>query len=36
MAAGRRATTSLSETAARLHLPIHPRARVYGLPIISG
>ena len=36
MAAGRRATTSLSETAAKLHLPIHPRARVYGLPIISG
>jgi uncharacterized 2Fe-2S/4Fe-4S cluster protein (DUF4445 family) len=36
MAAGRRATTSLSETAAKLHLPIHPRAHVYGLPIISG
>ena len=36
MAAGRRSTTSLSETAARLRLPIHPRARVYGLPIISG
>ena len=36
MAAGSRATTSLSETAAKLHLPIHPRARVYGLPIISG
>ncbi len=36
MAAGRRATTSLADTAARLHLPIHPRARVYGLPIISG
>jgi uncharacterized 2Fe-2S/4Fe-4S cluster protein (DUF4445 family) len=36
MAAGHRATTSLSETAAKLHLPIHPRARVYGLPIISG
>jgi uncharacterized 2Fe-2S/4Fe-4S cluster protein (DUF4445 family) len=36
MAAGQRSTTSLSETAARLRLPIHPRARVYGLPIISG
>jgi uncharacterized 2Fe-2S/4Fe-4S cluster protein (DUF4445 family) len=36
MAAGRRTTTSVAETAARLHLPIHPRARVYGLPIISG
>jgi uncharacterized 2Fe-2S/4Fe-4S cluster protein (DUF4445 family) len=36
MAAGRRSTTSLSKTAARLRLPIHPRARVYGLPIISG
>ena len=36
MAEGRRATTSLAETAAKLHLPIHPRARVYGLPIISG
>lgn len=36
MAAGVRSTTSLSETAARMRLPIHPRARVYGLPIISG
>jgi uncharacterized 2Fe-2S/4Fe-4S cluster protein (DUF4445 family) len=36
MAAGVRSTTSLSETAARLRLPVHPRARVYGLPIISG
>jgi uncharacterized 2Fe-2S/4Fe-4S cluster protein (DUF4445 family) len=35
-AAGRRATTSLAETAAKLHIPIYPRARVYGLPIISG
>jgi uncharacterized 2Fe-2S/4Fe-4S cluster protein (DUF4445 family) len=33
---GVRPTTSLSERAARLGLPIHPRARVYGLPIISG
>ncbi|MGI8965686.1 MAG: ASKHA domain-containing protein, partial [Limisphaerales bacterium] len=36
MADGRRTTTSLAETAAKLHLPIHPRARIYGLPIISG
>lgn len=36
MAAGRRETTSLSETPVRLGLPLHPRARVYGLPIISG
>jgi uncharacterized 2Fe-2S/4Fe-4S cluster protein (DUF4445 family) len=36
VAAGTRATTSLSETARRLGLPIHPQARVYGLPIISG
>ncbi len=36
MAAGRRTTTSLSDSAPRLALPLHPRARVYGLPIISG
>ena len=36
MAEGRRATTSLCEAAKRLLLPIHPKARVYGLPIISG
>lgn len=36
MAEGRRTTTSLSETAKRLLLPIHPQARIYGLPIISG
>jgi uncharacterized 2Fe-2S/4Fe-4S cluster protein (DUF4445 family) len=36
MAAGRRTTTSLSATAQECLLPIHPRARVYGLPIISG
>jgi uncharacterized 2Fe-2S/4Fe-4S cluster protein (DUF4445 family) len=36
LAEGRRATTSLSETAQRLSLPLHPEARVYGLPIISG
>jgi len=36
MAAGQRTTTSLTESAKRLLLPIHPKARVYGLPIISG
>jgi uncharacterized 2Fe-2S/4Fe-4S cluster protein (DUF4445 family) len=36
MAAGLRTTTSLSASAKRLLLPLHPQARVYGLPIISG
>ena len=36
MAEGRRATTSLCASAKKLLLPIHPQARVYGLPIISG
>jgi uncharacterized 2Fe-2S/4Fe-4S cluster protein (DUF4445 family) len=36
LADGKRATTSVEDTAKRLLLPIHPRARVYGLPIISG
>jgi uncharacterized 2Fe-2S/4Fe-4S cluster protein (DUF4445 family) len=36
MADGRRATTSLSAAAGKLGLPLHPRARVYALPIISG
>jgi uncharacterized 2Fe-2S/4Fe-4S cluster protein (DUF4445 family) len=36
MADGRRTTTSLSEVAKRLLLPLHPKARVYGLPIVSG
>ncbi len=36
MSDGRRKTTSLAETAKKLHLPIHPRARIYGMPIISG
>jgi uncharacterized 2Fe-2S/4Fe-4S cluster protein (DUF4445 family) len=36
MAEGQRTTTSLAENARRLLLPIHPKARVYGLPIISG
>ena len=33
---GKRSTTSLTQTAAKSLLPIHPRARVYVLPIISG
>jgi len=36
MAEGKRTTTSLAESARKLLLPLHPRARVYGLPIISG
>jgi uncharacterized 2Fe-2S/4Fe-4S cluster protein (DUF4445 family) len=36
MEGGTRKTTSLSATAKQLGLPLHPRARVYGLPIISG
>lgn len=36
MAEGRRASTSLEQTGLRSLLPIHPRARVYGAPIISG
>jgi uncharacterized 2Fe-2S/4Fe-4S cluster protein (DUF4445 family) len=36
MAEGRRTTTSLTDSARRLLLPLHPKARVYGLPIISG
>ncbi len=36
LAEDKRTTTSLSDTARRLGLPIHPKARVYGLPIISG
>ena len=36
MAEGKRATTSLAASGRRLLLPIHPKARVYGLPIISG
>jgi len=35
MAEGKRATTSLVETGRRSLLPIHPQARVYGLPVIS-
>jgi uncharacterized 2Fe-2S/4Fe-4S cluster protein (DUF4445 family) len=36
MAQGKRTTTSLTETARRCLLPIHPKARIYGAPIISG
>lgn len=36
VASGSRTTTSLAETARRVGLPVHPHARVYGLPIISG
>jgi len=36
MAEGKRTSTSLSETGLRSLLPIHPKARVYGAPIISG
>ncbi len=36
MAEGKRTTTSLTASAKKLLLPLHPRARVYGLPIISG
>ena len=36
MAEGKRTTTSLTETGRRCLLPVHPEARVYGLPIISG
>ncbi len=36
MAEGKRTTTSLLETGRRCLLPIHPQARVYGAPIVSG
>jgi uncharacterized 2Fe-2S/4Fe-4S cluster protein (DUF4445 family) len=36
LAEGKRTTTSLAEPPRKLLLPLHPRARVYGLPIISG
>jgi uncharacterized 2Fe-2S/4Fe-4S cluster protein (DUF4445 family) len=36
LAEGKRITTSLKTTGRRSLLPIHPNARVYGLPIISG
>lgn len=36
MAEGKRATTSLTQSGQHSLLPIHPKARVYGAPIISG
>ena len=36
VASGARTTTSLTAPANRLGLPVHPQARVYGLPVISG
>jgi uncharacterized 2Fe-2S/4Fe-4S cluster protein (DUF4445 family) len=33
--AGRATTTSLATTAKRLRLPVHPQARVYGLPLVG-
>jgi uncharacterized 2Fe-2S/4Fe-4S cluster protein (DUF4445 family) len=36
LAEGKRTTTSLQESGLRSLLPIHPKARVYGAPIISG
>lgn len=36
MAEGKRTTTALVQTGLRSLLPIHPKARVYGAPIISG
>ena len=32
---GRATTTSLATTAKRLRLPVHPEARVYGLPLVG-
>ena len=36
MGEGKRTTTSLESTGKRSLLPIHPKARVYGAPVISG
>jgi len=36
MSEGHRTGTSLTESARRLGLPLHPKARIYGMPIISG
>jgi uncharacterized 2Fe-2S/4Fe-4S cluster protein (DUF4445 family) len=36
MSEGRRTTTSLEQSGLRSLLPIHPKSRVYGAPIISG
>jgi uncharacterized 2Fe-2S/4Fe-4S cluster protein (DUF4445 family) len=35
LAEGRASTTSLARRASRLRLPIHPDARVYGLPLVA-
>lgn len=35
MRAGKRETTSLSASGKKLRLPIHPKARVYGLPLVG-
>ncbi len=36
MAEGKRDSTVLTSTGRKLGLPVHPQARVYGMPIISG
>ena len=36
LADGQRETTALTTSATKWRLPVHPNARVYGLPIISG
>jgi uncharacterized 2Fe-2S/4Fe-4S cluster protein (DUF4445 family) len=36
MSEGKRTTTSLTQTGLQSLLPIHPKARVYGAPLISG
>lgn len=36
MADGKRDSTTVTGSAKRLLLPIHPNARIYGLPVISG
>jgi uncharacterized 2Fe-2S/4Fe-4S cluster protein (DUF4445 family) len=36
IASGKRTSTALTETGRRCLLPIHPKARVYGVPIVSG
>jgi len=36
MSEGKRTTTSLAQTGLQSLLPIHPKARVYGAPVISG
>jgi uncharacterized 2Fe-2S/4Fe-4S cluster protein (DUF4445 family) len=36
MAAGKRTSTSLVDNPKRLQLPVNPKARIYGLPVISG